>query len=420
MDTHGRDTSLGRRAFLAGAGALGLGASVSLPAAAAPAGRMADRARPITPAERQARIRQAQRLMQQQGVSAIVTEPGASMEYFTGVRWRRSERPALAIIPREGNAALIVPKFEEGSIRETLLVPAEVRAWEEDQSPYAIAAGLIADRKLASGRIGTEETLRTFIVQGLTGALPSATIEPGTAIFRGCRMIKTPAEIALMQVAADITVAAYRATWPQVRAGMTPADIGAMMSRFTTAEGASVGFNLVLIGEASAYPHGSGKPQVVREGDVVLMDCGCNVHGYESDISRTFVVGSPGAQQRRVWDQVRRGQQIAFETAQVGVAAGAVDDAVRHFYDGLGYGPGYALPGLSHRTGHGIGMEGHEPVNFVRGERTPLALGMCFSNEPGLYLPGSFGVRLEDCIYITAQGPRWFSRPPASLDRPMG
>ncbi|MBC7986485.1 MAG: aminopeptidase P family protein, partial [Sphingomonadaceae bacterium] len=177
---------------------------------------------------------------------------------------------------------------------------------------------------------------------------------------------------------------------------------------------------LVLLGEASAYPHGSGQPQAVREGEVVLMDGGCNVEGYQSDISRTFVFGEASAEQRRVWEQMHRGQAMAFEAAQLGRPAGSVDDVVRAWYESLGYGPGYALPGLSHRTGHGIGMEGHEPVNLVHGETTPLAPGMCFSNEPGIYIPGSFGIRLEDCFHMTDAGPRWFSEPPPSIDEPFG
>jgi Xaa-Pro dipeptidase len=192
------------------------------------------------------------------------------------------------------------------------------------------------------------------------------------------------------------------------------------MNRATAALGGDPEFALILLGEASAYPHGSGKPQEVRDGEVVLMDCGCTVEGYQSDISRTFVFGEANAKQRRVWGQVHRGQQIAFETARIGVAAGAVDDAVRSHYEGLGYGPRYRLPGLSHRTGHGIGLDGHEPVNFVHGEATKLAPGMCLSDEPGLYIPGEFGVRLEDCLHMTPDGPKWFSTPPPSLDRPFG
>jgi Xaa-Pro aminopeptidase len=240
-------------------------------------------------------------------------------------------------------------------------------------------------------------------------------------VVRGCRMIKSAAEIALMQAATDITVRAMRFAGESARAGMSGRDLGALIDKRTRELGGSPEFALVLVGEGSALPHGTTKPQKVERGSVVLFDCGCTVHGYQSDVSRTFVFGAdPTAEQRKVWDQVRRGQQIAFEAAKVGVPAGSVDDAVRRAYESWGYGPGYALPGLSHRTGHGIGMEGHEPVNLVHGETTLLAPGMCFSDEPGIYLPGKFGVRLEDCFHMTGSGPEFFSKPPSSIDQPFG
>jgi Xaa-Pro dipeptidase len=223
-----------------------------------------------------------------------------------------------------------------------------------------------------------------------------------------------------MQAASDITLAALREASRQIERGMTPDEIGARVSAVMSRLGAQPEFALVLLGEASAYPHGSGTPQQVREGEVVLLDCGCSVHGYQSDISRTLVFGEASQQQRAVWQQVRLGQQIAFDAARPGTPAGAVDDLVRKAYAQAGFGPGYRLPGTPHRTGHGIGLDGHEPVNIVQGESTPLAAGMCFSIEPGLYLPGSFGVRLEDCVYMGTDGPRWFTRPPASIDAPVG
>ena len=271
----------------------------------------------------------------------------------------------------------------------------------------------------AKGAVGIEETVRFFASDGLARALPGARLVSADAVVRGCRMHKTPAEIALMQAATDVTIAAYRWTHPRIREGMAPGDIAALMTAATVKLGGSPEFNLILLGEAAAYPHGSRKPQAVREGEVVLMDCGCTVDGYQSDISRTFVPGRAPDAVRQVWDTVAHGQQVAFAAAQVGAAAGSVDDAVRAYYTPLGYGPGYKLPGLSHRTGHGIGLDGHEPVNLVHGETTRLEPGMCFSNEPGLYLPGSFGVRLEDCFHLTESGPKWFSTPPPSLDRPF-
>lgn len=377
---------------------------------------MTDGIVPISAVERQARIARIQRLMQQQGLSAILVEPGASLVYFTGIRWSRSERLTAAVIPAEGRIGVVTPFFEEPSVRESLAVDAEVRTWNEHEDALQLVGGWLKDRKLGSGTIGVEETVRYFAVDGLKRALPSATIRSAASVVRPVRMIKSPAELALMQVASDITIAAYRYTARRIQAGMTPADIGAIMNGATEKLGGDPEFALVLLGEASAYPHGSHKPQQVREGEVVLMDCGCTVQGYQSDISRTFVFGEPTKRQREVWTQMRQGQQIAFEAARVGAAAGSVDDAVRFYYTKLGYGPDYKLPGLSHRTGHGIGLEGHEPVNLVRGERTPLASGMCFSDEPGIYIPGQFGIRLEDCFHMTPSGPRWFSTPPRSID----
>lgn len=375
---------------------------------------------PIGKAERADRLARAQRMMQAAGIEALLIEPGASLVYHTGIRWHRSERLTAAVIPASGAPLIVCPFFEKPSIDESLAIPAEVRVWQEDESPYTPIADFLRARGLAKGRIGIEETVRYFAVDGLKAALPDATLvrDPVT---RAIRMRKTAAEIALMQVAADVTMAAYRWTYPQVRAGMTPADIGALMSAATKQLGGKVEFNLVLLGEAAAYPHGSGKPQAVRAGEVVLMDCGCTVEDYQSDISRSWVHGATAtAEQRKVWNDVAQGQKIAFAAAKLGAPAGSVDDAVRRHYEARGYGPGYALPGLSHRTGHGIGMEGHEPVNLVHGETTKLDVGMCFSNEPGLYLPGVMGIRLEDCFHITVQGAAWFSRPPVSIGEPIG
>ncbi len=415
---------LDRRHLLAGAAAFPLLGVSSLLRAAEP--DLADLqdlttgAQPIGADERRARIARAQALMRAHGIGAVLIEPGSSLLYFTGVRWGRSERLTAAILPVEGEPCIVTPFFEEPSVRESLGIPAEVRVWQEDQDPLALVAGFLRDRTLAARPIGIEETVRHFAVDGLARALPGARIVSANPVVRGCRMIKTGPEIALMQRATDVTIAAYRWTHPRIEAGMTPAQIAALMSTATRKLGGTNDWNLILLGEAAAYPHGSGKPQKVTPGEVVLMDCGCSVQGYQSDVSRSFVFGTPSPEQRKVWDQVARGQQVALAAARLGTPAGAVDDAVRGYYTALGYGPDYRLPGLSHRTGHGIGIDGHEPVNLVRGEKTPLAPGMCFSNEPGLYLPGSFGIRLEDCFHMTEAGPKWFSTPPRSIDAPMG
>jgi Xaa-Pro dipeptidase len=404
----------------AGAAALAALAPSRLFAADAAAGlkSMTAGVLPISRAEFLTRINKARALMGKLGIGALLVEPGASLVYFTGVHWWRSERLTAAVIPREGDIAIVTPHFEEPSVRESLRVPAEVRVWNEDEDPLVTVAGILRDRKVTAS-VAVEETVRFFAVDALRRAMPRIDIVNGAPVVRGCRMVKSPAELALMQKASDITIAAYRHTAPRIKAGMTPKDIGAMMDSAHAALGASPEFALILLGEASAYPHGSGQPQAVRQDEVVLMDCGCAVEGYQSDISRTFVFGEANAEQRKVWQQMRDGQQIAIETARVGVPAGSVDDAVRAQYVKWGYGPGYKLPGLSHRTGHGIGLDGHEPVNLVHGEQTVLAPGMCFSDEPGIYLPGKFGVRLEDCFHMGPEKPIWFSTPPPSFDKPF-
>ena len=297
-------------------------------------------------------------------------------------------------------------------------MPAEVRTWQEDEEPLRLVADFIKERGVATQPIGFEETNRYFIQDRLQQQLPGTRIVSANPVVRALRMIKTPAELALMQAAADVTVAAFRAIQPRIIEGMTPQVIGQLYTDAVTGMGGTTDGGLFLLGEAAAYPHGSGKPQHVRKGEVVLLDCGCDVHGYQSDISRTFVYGAdPSAEQRKVWEQMRRGQDIAMAAAKVGAPAGSVDDAVRSAYESWGYGPGYKLPGTPHRTGHGIGMEGHEPVNLVHGETTPLAPGMCFSNEPGIYLPGKFGIRLEDCFYMT-RGRAEMVHGAAAVDRP--
>ncbi len=415
--------SVGRRSFLRSAAAAAALSSLPLGAVRAAANDLVPikLPPPIGSEERLHRLASARALMKRNGIGAIVIEPGASLDYFTGVQWWRSERLTAAIIPAEGEPIVVTPFFEKPSVEESLKVPAEVRTWNEHDEPLKLVADFLKERGLAGLPVGFEETNRFFVLDKLQQQLPGARVVSANPVVRQLRMIKSPPEIALMKAASDITMAAYRYTYPRIQAGMSAADVEKLMAEATTRLGGSKPWGLILFGPASALPHGTGKPQELKRGDVVLLDCGCEVHGYQSDISRTFVFGArPTAEQRKVWDQVHRGQQIAFAAAKVGVPAGSVDDAVRRAYESWGYGPGYALPGLSHRTGHGIGMEGHEPVNLVHGETTLLAPGMCFSDEPGIYLPGKFGVRLEDCFYMTASGPRWFSMPPPSIDDPFG
>jgi Xaa-Pro dipeptidase len=374
---------------------------------------------PITPAEHAARVARLQALMRAAGIGALVVEAGSGLVYFTGIEWHTSERVTAAVIPAEGDALVVTPAFEEPSVRETLRIAADVRPWNEDESPAALIARVLADRKLAQARIAVDRTVRFFVVDALRRAMPDAAIVAGEALVNRCRQIKSPAELALLQRANDITLAAMRQVHGLIAAGMTQNDIARLMDMTSAALGGPSEFSLVLLGEASAYPHGSRQPQVVREGTVVLMDCGAAVHGYQSDISRTFVYGEPTPRQRKVWNTVRRGQDIALETARIGVPVGTIDDAVRAFYTREGWGPGYHLPGLSHRTGHGIGLDGHESPYLVHGDATPLAPGMCFSDEPGLYSPGEFGIRLEDCWHMTERGPQTFTPLARSIDDPI-
>jgi Xaa-Pro dipeptidase len=414
-----------RRGILAGLGAAGIASGMGAPSFAAdPLGDelfdLASEARPITKDERRDRIERLQVQLRKQGIGAVLIEAGSSLDYFTGVQWWRSERITAVLVPHDGEAVIVTPFFEGPSIAEMLAIPAEIRTWNEHDNPMALVAGWLEERKLAARPVAMEETVREFIRDGLQKQLPRAQIVSGAEAMRAVRMRKTAAEIALMQVANSITLNAMRHVAKLVRPGMTPEAILTMLGEATRKQGGAWDGGLVLLGEAAAYPHGSRQRQEVREGEVILLDVGCKVHGYASDISRTFVYGEPPAEVRKVWEHVRQGQQIAHETAQIGVPCGKVDDAVRRYYESLGYGPGYKLPGLSHRTGHGIGMDGHEPVNLVHLESTPLDVGMCFSNEPGLYLPGKFGVRLEDCFYMTADGPRLFTELAPGIDRVFG
>ncbi len=373
----------------------------------------------ITDEERKARIEKARRLMTENKIDAIFLEGGSSMFYFTGVRWGLSERPFVAVIPAKGELGWVCPGFEEQRARELVKGKADVRVWQEDESPYKQIAAILKDRGVATGRVGVEERLRFFIANSVKKELPAAQFADAEAVTAGCRMIKSPAELALMQRANDITINAYRAAFTTFREGMTQDELRGHIAAAFRAAGGPGGGASASFGKYTAFPHGSIEPQKLQEGDIILVDGGCAIDGYQSDITRTTVFGKPTQRQIDIWNLEKRAQAAGFAAARPGVACEAVDAAARKVITDAGFGPDYKVPGLPHRTGHGIGLDGHEWTNFVRGNKTLMAPGMCFSNEPMIAIYGEFGIRLEDCLYITETGARYFTQPSEAIDRPF-
>ncbi len=375
--------------------------------------------KPITADERKARIQKAQQLMAANKIGAIFLEGGSSMFYFTGVRWGLSERPFVCVLPAKGEAAWVAPGFEEERARELVGKTAEVRVWQEDESPYKQIAGILKDRGAAAGRVGIEERLRFFIANGVRKESSGTEFVDADAITAGCRMIKSPTELALMQKASDITIEAFRAAFATFKEGMTQGDLQANIAAAHRALGAPGGSAGVSFGMYTAFPHGSIEPQKLKEGDVIQVDGGCAIDGYQSDITRTTVFGRASARQIEIWELEKKAQAAAFAAAKPGVACEVVDAAARKVITDAGFGPDYKVPGLPHRTGHGIGLDGHEWTNFVRGNKTLMAPGMCFSDEPMIAIYGEFGIRLEDCVHITEDGAKYFSQPSPSIDKPF-
>lgn len=373
---------------------------------------------PITDAERESRIEKARRLMVASKIDAVILEPGSSMTYFTGTRWGRSERTFALIMPVRGELAYVAPAFEEGRAREVIRFSKDLRVWQEDESPYARIVDVLRDRGIRSGRIGFEETVRFFIFDGIRKAAPAYECVSADPVTAGCRMIKSPAEIALLKRSNEIALAAIKSAAGTMRDGMMQGEFSANLSNAFRAAGAPGG-GLVLFGKYSASPHGTIEPQKLREGDMVLVDAGCSVEGYVSDVTRSFVFGKPSDRQRKVWNLERKAQDAALAASRPGVACEAVDAAARKLITDAGFGPGYKLPGLPHRTGHGIGLDGHEWTNLARGNKTKMQAGMCFSDEPTIAIPGEFGVRLEDCFHVTEGGAQMFTPQSPSIDEPF-
>ena len=376
---------------------------------------------PISVAERRARIEKARELMRAQKMDALVLTGGTSMEYFTGIRWGVSERLLAAIIPTKGSAFLVTPKFEEERAMEQahegpLGKDAQVYAWEEDEDPFLLVAKGLRDRGLATATVGAEETTRFVFGEGMEKALPGGRFTSGTPITAGCRMVKDAHEIELMQHASTVTLTAYEAAFKGLRDGMTQNEFQELIRAAHRQLGYD-GSASVQVGEFSALPHGSAKPQVVREGTIVLIDGGCKVEGYVSDISRTFVIGRATQRMKDVFEIELRAQTVALAAARPGVACEDVDAAARKVIVDAGFGPGYKY--FTHRVGHGMGMDGHEWPYLVKGNKLPLVPGMAFSNEPGIYIPGEFGIRLEDDMIITPTGARLLTPQSRSLETPF-
>jgi len=392
------------------------------PAIAALKSRAAE-AKPITGDERKHRLERARQLMQQNKLDAILMIGGTSLVYFSGIRWWNSERLFAMVQPAKGEAFFVCPKFEQDRAMEQIHNPhspfdknVELRTWEEDESPYQQVARGLMDRKLDGGRLGIEETVRFIFSDEVQKAAPALQIVSATPVTAGCRMIKSSHELELMQLANEVTLAAYEAAYRSLKEGMTQHDFGRLVSAAHQQQGFDGGAS-VQVGDNSALPHGSAKPQVIREGTILLIDGGCEVEGYNSDISRTFVLGKPTDKMKKVFEIEYRAQSAALAAAKPGVPCEAVDAAARKVIGDAGYGPDYKY--FTHRVGHGIGMDGHEWPYLVRGNKQPLAPGMCFSDEPGIYIRGEFGVRLEDDMHITEDGAKLFTPQSPSLEDPF-
>jgi Xaa-Pro dipeptidase len=377
---------------------------------------MANQAKPITRAEYLQRQETARRYMHDAGIEAIFLTGGTSLQYFTGAQWGISERLFALVLPANGDPAWVAPAFEKGRALEQIKFGNDVRTWQEDESPYQLVASILKDRAIASGRIGIEETARFAFSDGVSKAAPSLTLTSADPVTARCRRIKSVHEIDLMRLANQITLKSFEIALKTLKEGITHTELSGKVAAAHQQLGARGGA-LVLFAEHSASPHGTVTPQKLREGDTVLVDGGCSIEGYSSDITRTTVFGKPTERQLKVFDIVKRAQAAALKTARPGVACEDVDAAARRVITDAGFGPDYKY--FTHRVGHGIGMDGHEWTYLVRGNKTKLEAGMTFSDEPGVYIPGEFGVRCEDIMMITESGAELLTGQAPSLERPF-
>jgi Xaa-Pro dipeptidase len=379
------------------------------------------RLKPITPDEFRARLTHAQQLMSdlKPNFDALFFAPGTSLYYFTGIRWGLSERLVGLVLPREGKPVLVCPGFEEGRLREQLRFPIEIRVWQEDESPTKLAAGALADQGVRTGRMGIEETAYFTYFDHLRAAAPGFEYVSADPLTIACRGRKSPHELELMRLACEATFDVYRPVFAALREGMTQDDIAHLVETGFSKMGLRGGA-LVLLGPSAALPHGTKQPQKLKEGDVVLIDGGCGVDGYASDVTRMGILGKPSEKIAKAYEITRQAQDAALDAARAGHLSGTVDDAARAVITGAGYGPDYKF--FTHRLGHGIGLDGHEHPYLVRGSKTNLEPGMTFSNEPGIYIPGEFGIRCEDDMVIMPDGPAQLLTQnfQVSLEKPLG
>ena len=378
--------------------------------------------RPIQPDEHLTRIAKAQAYMRANGIDAIYLNAGTNLAYFSGMRWYASERMVGAILPATGELHYIAPYFEIGTLNGFKVIDGTIHGWQEHESPYQLFVEVLAKLNISgNATIGIDESAPFFIFDGINKAQTGFNLINAQAVTAHCRMHKSANEIALMQGAMNMTLAVHQATASMLHEGITTTEVEAFINQAHQQVGAPGNyFCIVLFGVATSFPHGVKDPQMLKKGDMVLIDTGCKVHDYLSDITRTYVFGEATARQRQFWDYEKAAQLAAYNAASVGQPCEAVDMAARSYLAAQGLGPEYQTPGCPHRTGHGIGLDIHEWPYLVGGNTTPLAPGMCFSNEPMLVIPDEFGVRLEDHFYITENGPRWFTPPSHSIDDPFG
>jgi Xaa-Pro dipeptidase len=411
--------------MLLGAGSLAQAAPQESPSSLPPSistlKSMKGDAKPITADERRERREQARRLMESNRIDALLLMEGTSLNYFTGIRWWGGERLFAMVLPAKGEAFYVCPAFEEGRAREQIVnspgEQADVRTWQEHENPYQRLAQGFKDRGISAGTLGMEETVRFLFSNGIAQAAPQMNIVSGTPVTAGCRMLKSNHEIELMRLANKVTLTAYAAAYRAMSEGMTQREVGNLIAAAYTQLGFP-GEASVQVGEYSALPHGSATPQVIREGAIVMVDDGCTVEGYQSDITRTFVLGKPSDKMKKVFDIVHQAQAAALKTARPGIECQAVDAAARKVIIDAGYGPDYKY--FTHRLGHGIGMDGHEWPYLVPGNTARMAANMTFSDEPGIYIRGEFGVRLEDDLHTTENGAELFTPQSPSLEEPFG